>query len=268
MKKIPLKYWAMIAGAFVLLVLGVLTVSRVFVNASYVNRYDAGDYDTAAEEKLIYVNYLESYVVYYNLGNAAYQEGDYLKAAGLYAEALKYNAPEGDDCQIRINYALSLCYSIDYDNLETQSDIENALTILYAARDALTVNGCANDEGTGHNSDAQQLKEDIDKMIEKLENPDNENNEQDQEENQDQEQDQENNDQNDQQNQSQSSKQKEQQEKLQQNKQNAQKERREEQQAVEEFKKENGIGEDEEGQGGGDGDENGNGGGSSGTNPW
>ncbi len=266
MKKTPLKYWAILAGACLLLVIGVLTIARVFVNAAYVNAYNEGDYDTSSEEKLIYVNYLESYLVYYNLGNSYYQKGEYLKAAGLYAEALKYKAPEGEDCQIRINYALSLCYSIDFDNLKTQSDIENALMILYTARDTLTENGCANDEGTGHNPDAQQLKEDIDKMIEKLENPDKDDN-QDEDQNEDQNQDQDDNEQNENQNQNQSSKQKEQQEKLQQNKQGAQKERREEQQTMEKYQNQGGSGSEED-QGGNGEEGDGNGGSSSGTNPW
>ncbi len=273
MKKMPLKYIALLILSIILLISGAAIIGRVFVNASFVQAYNEGQYDTSAEEKILYLNYPEGYIPYYNLGNAAYQKGEYLKAAGFYAEALNYSIPEGNDCQVRINYALALCYSIDFDNLKTEDDIKNALTILYTAREALMKNGCANDEGTGHNADAQQLKDDIDKMIDKLENP--EENDNDNEQNQNQSQNNQD-DQNDQQNQSgQSSREKQQREQLQQNKENALEERKQDQNQMETENKRKqqwqsgSDGEDQDGSDStGNSGEDGQGGSGSQVNPW
>ncbi|MBE6015636.1 MAG: tetratricopeptide repeat protein [Lachnospiraceae bacterium] len=178
------KYVIMILISLLLLAFGIFLTIRYFINHNYVTAYNNGDYNATGEDILKTMNFPEGYVPYYNLGNAAYQKGEYILAAENFSQALKYYPREGEDCKIRINLALSLCYTIDFEKLDNESKIESALVTLYQARNTLMQNGCANDEGTGHNKDAQQLKEDIDKMIEKLtksnpppqQNPDQNNN--------------------------------------------------------------------------------------------
>ena len=172
MKKIPLKYYFIALIGIIVLIVAIMLGTRLFTNHSFVNAYYEGEYDTEEEEKLLNMNFPESYIPYYNLGNAAYKKGDYNSAIGYYNQALQNYPPEDKDCLIRINLALSLCNTIDFYNLDSQEKIDTALFVLYKARDVLLENGCASDEGDGHNADAQQLKEDIDEMIEKLKNPD------------------------------------------------------------------------------------------------
>lgn len=184
MRKIPLRLWFIGIVGTLILVVGILLLRRVLVNHSFVEAYDREEYLSQEEEKLLKFNFPESFVPYYNLGNAAYKSGDYNSAISYYTEALKNYPSEKKDCLIRINLALSMCNTIDFYNLDTQEKIDTALFVLYKARDVLLEKGCATDEGDGHNADAQQLKEDIDKMIEMLKNPEqNNNNNQQQDEN-------------------------------------------------------------------------------------
>ncbi len=184
MRKIPLRAYFIGFMGLLLLVVTILMARRLIVNHSFVMAYEKGDYLTEQEESLLTMNFPESFVPYYNLGNAAYKYGDYNAAISYYTKALENYPPEGKDCMIRINLALALCDTIDFNRLDTQDKVDTALFILYKARDILLEKGCATDEEgqTGHNADAQQLKEDIDRMIEKLKNPDQSNqNEQQQE---------------------------------------------------------------------------------------
>ncbi len=183
MKKIPLRIYFIGILGIVALVVAVMIMRRLYINHSFVNNYNMGIYDTEQEEKLLEFNFPQSYLPYYNLGNAAYKKGDYNSAIGYYNSALTMLPPEGKDCLIRINLALSMCNTINFYDLDTQEKVDTALFILYKARDVLTENGCASEEGhDGHNADAQQLKEDIDRMIEQLQNPEQnqQNNEQEQ----------------------------------------------------------------------------------------
>ncbi len=172
MKKIPLGLWFALAFGLLLMIAGCFMSYRLYVNHNFVKAYEAEDYDITREEKLLFLNFPQSFIPYYNLGNAAYKEGDYNLAVNRYTNALAQHPTGEMDCQIRINLALSLCNTIDFYNLTTQEKIDTALFVLYKARDVLLENGCATDEGDGHNADAQQLKEDIDRMIEMLKNPD------------------------------------------------------------------------------------------------
>lgn len=157
--------------SLVVFLLAAFTLVKVVINHGYVQAYNNGDYDTTMEEKLRILNFPQGYLPYYNLGNAAYQKGDYIEAIGLYSRALEQYPPEGKDCDIRVNQALALCNTIDFSNIRSQSKLEEAITTLYTARDVLMENGCANDENTGHDPEAQQLKNDIDAMIQALQNP-------------------------------------------------------------------------------------------------
>ena len=172
MKKTPLRYIFLIAFSLVMLIAGASIVARVLVNMAFVDKYKKDQYDMKLEEKLLFLNFPESYVPYYNLGNASYKDLRYSEAVGYYKEALKMYPPDKKECSIRINLALAMCNTIDFTDLSSQEKIDTAIFILYQARDVLLENGWAVNEGDDYrDADAQKLKEDIDKMIEKLENP-------------------------------------------------------------------------------------------------
>ena len=173
MKKTPLKYILMIGFSIPILVIAVSIIGRVIINHGFVRAYDTAQYKTKNEEKLLYLNFPESYLPYYNLGNVCYEKKEYDKAVGYYQKALKLYPQPDRECSIRINLALALCNTIDFYDLDSQEKIDTALFILYKARDVLLENGWAVEEGENYrDKDAQQLKEDIDKMIDKLKNPD------------------------------------------------------------------------------------------------
>ena len=170
MKKVPLSLWLMLAAACILLISGFMLTSRVFANHIFVQEYKNGEYDTDKEEGLLSMNFPEGFLPYYNLGNAAFKKGDYNQAVSYYTEALKRNPSGENDCLVRINLALSMCYSIDFENISTQEQTDAAIKILEGAKAVLLENECALESGDGHNPDAQKLKEDIDNMIEELKN--------------------------------------------------------------------------------------------------
>ncbi len=171
MKKIPLRVYLFILISVLLLVIGGALIFRLVTNYRFVQAYHNEEYLEKEEEKLLDFNYLERYIPDYNLGNAAYKKGDYNSAIAHYTEALKLNPPaEVEDCDVRINLALSYLNTIDFYSITTKDERDTALFVLYKARDILLENGCASNEGKGHDKDAQQLKEDIDRLIEILEN--------------------------------------------------------------------------------------------------
>ena len=126
------------------------------------------------EGVLPYLPFGENYVAPYNLGNADYIKGNYEDAVSYYALALTKNPPKQDEeCMIRVNLALALCHTIDFDNLDLsdQNAVMNAINVLLTARSYLTEDGCASEpvgSNDGHFPDADSLKHDIDEMLKKL----------------------------------------------------------------------------------------------------
>lgn len=171
MKKIPLRFIFTTLMAVIICAVGVIILTKVVTNHSFVKDYNNGIYQEDREKTLLVLNAPESYLPFYNLGNVAYKRGDYPSAIGYYNKALSLFPTGRKDCRIRINLALAMCYSIDYAGINSQEKIDTALFTLYKARDILLENGCAKDgEEVGHDRDAQQLKEDIDRLIEELQN--------------------------------------------------------------------------------------------------
>jgi tetratricopeptide (TPR) repeat protein len=233
MKKYPLRTLIFGIVSAILITLCAFFAIKAIINHSFITGYNKQNYNAELESKLLSLNIPESYLPYYNLGNVAYRRGDYNSAIAHYNEALTKNPPKMRECKIRINLALAMCNTIDFNHLDSQQKIDTALFILYKARDVLTEKGCASEEGhDGHNEDAQQLKEDIDRLIEMLENPEETPQQQDQQQEQEPQQD----DGNSSQEPNQSDKEKRQQDQLDKNKKNALDERQKEQ---EEYDKNN-----------------------------
>ncbi len=249
MKKIPLKVYIMLVVSLIAGIIAAFLLTRIISNHRFVKAYSYGEYLTEEEEKLTFLNTPEGYLPYYNLGNASYQEEDYNSAIGYYTKALSLFPIGQKECDIRINLALSMVYSIDYYDLDSKEKVDTALIILYKARDLLLVHDWATADGEGHKSDdAQQLKEDIERLIEQLQNGqgDSESDDDDQQQNSDQDQDRNSSD--DQQNQT--DREKKQKEQLERKKKDAMEERRQEQDDLDKY---SGYGDDsdEDGFGGG-----------------
>ena len=157
--------------------LGVLILLRSLINAEFLRSYNSGRYSSIPENLLPYLPFGENYVAPYNLGNVEYQRGNYDKAIYYYALAYQNGPPEhpehDEECRIRVNLALSMCHTIDFDNLD-YSDAEavaEAMVTLQQARAILTEAECASEpvgSDDGHYRDADKLKHDIDKMLEQL----------------------------------------------------------------------------------------------------
>lgn len=206
MKKIPLRVYFILLVALVFGISSGVLFYRIIGNHLFVKAYAEGEYKTEKEEKLMTLNVPESYLPYYNLGNVAYKNGDYASAVGYYNQALELFPYGEKECDIRINLALAMCYGIDWEGMDSQEDIDTALVVLYKARDVLLENNWATEDGVDHrDDDAQQLKEDIDKMIEQLKNQqgdDSQDNQDQEDQNQNQDQNQDQEQQQDEQNQS------------------------------------------------------------------
>jgi tetratricopeptide (TPR) repeat protein len=171
MKKFPFKTVLLGLITVALFILAATLVWRLAVNHSFISDYKRQVYASDKEDQLLKMNSPESYLPYYNLGNVSYKNGDYNAAIAYYNKALENDPPKNRECLIRINLALSMCNTIDFYHIDSKEKVDTTLIVLYKARDILTEKGCASEEGhDGHNADAQQLKEDIDRLIEQLEN--------------------------------------------------------------------------------------------------
>lgn len=121
------------------------------------------------------------YIFYYNKGNRLYERFDYVGAIEQYENALDAFPPHFKECSIRVNLALAMIHNMGPD-FAAPENVENSIATLMEARDILLEDGCATEEGDGHSEPAQQLKEEIDKLLEQLQqqqssspsNPDNE----------------------------------------------------------------------------------------------
>lgn len=155
-------------------VIGILVLIRSAVNALFLYNYDHGSYMTIAENTVNSIAVGENYVIPYNLGNAEYQRHNYEKAIPHYLDALNKKLPETEEeCKIRVNLALALCHTIDFDHLDvTDPDaVLNAINVLLEARYVLTEKGCASEpvgSSDGHYPNADKLRKDIDEMLQKL----------------------------------------------------------------------------------------------------
>lgn len=181
---------------FLIAIDGIFMLARSVVNTAFLRNYEKGSYSEMPERFFLHLKFGENYVVPYNLGNVAYQYEDYDKAVTYYRQALSSGPPEQEaECKVRVNLALSMCHTIDFDKLDTSDEkaVSKAVSTLQKARLVLTDHGCASEpvgSDDGHFRDADQLKHDIDDMLNKLQNPPESDQNQDQKDQQDQNQDQ------------------------------------------------------------------------------
>jgi len=108
-----------------------------------------------------------AYAVHYNLGNMYYRNYSFVSATEQYEKALDKNVPEGKECRIRVNLALIMAESLGGDYAEPDQ-VADSIQILEGAKDVLLADNCATEEDTGHSEAAEQLKEEIEKILEEL----------------------------------------------------------------------------------------------------
>lgn len=108
-----------------------------------------------------------AYIVHYNNGNRYYRQYSYGRAIDQYEKALEQVIPEGKECRIRINLALAMLELLSPDYAQPEQ-IDNSIMILEEARGELLAQECATEAGTGHSAEAEQLKKEIDEMLEQL----------------------------------------------------------------------------------------------------
>ena len=143
MRRLPLRWILLLILSVVLIMIGASFLGRALVNHFFVmasessesadpadnSGSDGSSAPVDAEKMLLVDNFPEGEIPCYNLGNEAFKQGDYNGAIYYYSQALSKNTDEEKDCDIRINYALSLVNTPDYEHLETTNDYEQALYV-------------------------------------------------------------------------------------------------------------------------------------------
>ena len=138
------------------------------INTSLINKYNSGEYNDGQAKTLKIINVIQPYIAYYNLGNIYYQTGKYEEAINEYKNALNTYVPKYKECNIRINYVLAICKTVQVDEKDEES-IKEAIKKYESAIDILTEDGCANkNDNNGHNEKAEKLKKDIQDEIDRL----------------------------------------------------------------------------------------------------
>ena len=140
----------------ILFLLFIHLLSRYLVNEIYISNYNNAKYDTKIVNYLFIANSPESYVAHYNYGNDLYMQKKYKEAKKEYEQALK-TTPLSKRCAVRYNLALSMLELVDY------SDESKANAELEQIKKVLEGDNCANDQGTGDNSESQNLHDEIEK---------------------------------------------------------------------------------------------------------
>lgn len=161
--------WLVRIFCAIAIAVGLYFAVRHLMNEGFLRDYRNEIYNERTEEPLLTLNFVEAYLPYYNIANVCYQKEEYDVAIAFYREALDMDPPHPKECAIRVNLALSMLQKIDFSDLSTTKKIEGAIRQLLAARGVLTEEDCANPEtDEGHSPEAEQLKKDIDEMLEQL----------------------------------------------------------------------------------------------------
>ena len=249
-------WYSILVSAIAALVCAVFLIVRWCMNAYYVSEAEKGHYHPEIEERLTQLNFPDGYIVWYNLGNYYYQEGDYEESVDCYYRAIDCGIPYEKECEVKVNLALAMINELSEEewdaflDAETSAEMDaqarNVEKTLITARSILIEDGCAHeDDEDGHNEQAQILKDEIDELLNKDEEEDDEDEDEDQDENND-DQDDDSDDENGGGN-NQSSREDEVMNHIQDQKEEAQEERAEDQQFFENYY---GFGSEDEGEGG------------------
>ena len=171
------------------LIAGIATLAcAVFLNAFYVAEAKNGRYHSDIEEMLTTLNFPDGYVIWYNLGNYHFQQGDFEEAETDYFRAIESGIPYEKECPVKVNLALAMIEQLSdeeweaflacesHDDMNAQArEVEKTLI---TAREILIEAGCAHkDDEDGHYKDAQTLKDEIDELLDFGDSEENDQNE-------------------------------------------------------------------------------------------
>lgn len=151
-----------------ILVCGKLAFNYIY-NGIVTYSYHQENYSVNMKPLLMF-NWSEPYIAHYNQGNIYYKNGQFEDAITSYIKALELRPSEDKECAIRINLALAMLGTMEEDYAAPEN-VDVSLEILKGAKDVLLENGCATESGDGHSEAAEQLKEEIEAIIEQLEQP-------------------------------------------------------------------------------------------------
>lgn len=143
------------------------------LNTIQVNSYKEEKYNTDLAQLVATLKFNKSHAANYNYGNVLYQKGDYEGAIEQYKNALDTIVPSGEECDIRVNYALAICKTVklEKEDEKNEAKVKEAIKKYESAIDVLVAVECAHrNDNNGHDKDAQQLKNDIQKEIDRLKN--------------------------------------------------------------------------------------------------
>lgn len=140
-------------------------VFNYFYNQSMV-KYDEEGYLVNAKP-LLFMNFYQPYIAHYNNGNCYYHEKDYQAAIDEYQAALRANPPKKKECSVRINLALAMIKQLGDDYAEPDK-VQDSIATLEEARKILLEDDCATELGDGHSETAEELKLEIEKILEEL----------------------------------------------------------------------------------------------------
>lgn len=130
---------------------------RYIINEVYIGKYNNSIYENNIVNFLLLFNYPESYVAHYNKGNNYYNLKEYDNAINEYNSALK--TVRGDRrCKVLINLSLSKLELIDLKSSDVRQKLIDIQNILLDS-------DCATSDNKGKNEDAQELYNEIEKML-------------------------------------------------------------------------------------------------------
>ena len=163
----------LLAALCIVVVILLKLICDYVLNTIQVNSYKEGKYNTDLAQLVATLNFNKSHVANYNYGNVLYQKEDYEGAIEQYKNALDTIVPSGEECDIRVNYALAICKTVklEKEDEKDEAKVKEAIKKYESAIDVLVAVECAHrNDNNGHDKDAQQLKNDIQKEIDRLKN--------------------------------------------------------------------------------------------------
>ena len=163
--KVKKRIW--ICVCILLLLLSFNLTFHYFYNEHMIEKYNHQEYSLGGNP-LLFCNWFQPYVAHYNMGNIYYQNEEYADAMYEYQRALDANPGKGKECSVRINLALAILKTMETD-YDSEENVEDSLEKLREARSVLLEEDCATEAGDGHSETAEELKCEIDEMIQKLE---------------------------------------------------------------------------------------------------
>lgn len=152
------------------------------LNAYYVSEARKGRYHVGMEEFYTLIPFPDEYVVWYNIGNYYFEKGNYSKAEDAYLKSIDCGIPYEKECPVKINLALSMLAQISDDEWDeylecdgpddVTANARRVERILEDAWEVLVEDGCAHaDDEDGHDKQAQLLKDEIEELLEKHSDP-------------------------------------------------------------------------------------------------